>query len=84
MKYSIQIAKTALKDLSRMPYHYQDKIIKTIRSLALNPRPHGAKKLKGRDAWRIRVDNYRIIYEIQDDRLIIIVVVVSHRKDAYR
>ena len=84
MKYLIYINKSVLKNLSRIPLHYQDKIIKAIRSLALNPRPYGANKLKGRDAWRIRIDNYRIIYEIHDDRLVVIVVVISHRKDAYR
>ena len=84
MNYTIFIEKTAQKDLSKIPQQYQNRIIKAIQSLAKNPRPSGSKKLSGRDAWRIRVGNYRVIYEIHDDRLIILVVVIGHRKDIYR
>jgi mRNA interferase RelE/StbE len=55
-----------------------------MEALADAPRPQGCSKLTGRDAWRIRVGDYRIIYEIFDDRRVVIVVVVGHRKDAYR
>jgi mRNA interferase RelE/StbE len=48
-----------------------------------NPRPHGVKKLKGRDGYRIRVGNYRIIYEVYDDQLIIDIIAIGHRKDIY-
>jgi len=64
------------------------KVIPLIKSaiagLANNPRPHGYKKLKGEDACRIRVGNYRIIYEINDDVMLVTVVSVGHRKDVYK
>lgn len=62
----------------------QDRIIAAIRSLAEEPRPSGVKKLTGREAWRIRVGNYRIIYEIHDQALIVLVVSIGHRQDVYR
>jgi mRNA interferase RelE/StbE len=55
-----------------------------IAALANNPRPYGYKKLKGEDAYRIRVGDYRIIYEINDDRIIVTVVSIGHRKDIYK
>ncbi|MCH8318769.1 MAG: type II toxin-antitoxin system RelE/ParE family toxin [Bacteroidetes bacterium] len=58
-------------------------LIEVIQSLANNPRPHGYIKLKGRDGYRIRKGNYRIIYDIFDAVLIIDVVAVGHRKDIY-
>ncbi len=62
----------------------RDRIIDSIRGLAHDPRPQGVKKLTGRAGWRIRVGNYRVIYEIHDDRLLILVVSVGHRQDVYR
>jgi mRNA interferase RelE/StbE len=84
LSYKVFIESSAQKDLSKIPQQYQNRIIKAIRALSQNPHPAGSKKLSGRDAWRIRVGNYRIIYEIHDDRLIILIVVIGHRKDIYR
>lgn len=58
-------------------------ILDAIENLAENPRPKGYKKLKGRTGYRIRVGNYRIIYEIFDDILLIDVIDLGHRKDIY-
>ena len=58
-------------------------ILDAIENLAENPRPKGYKKLKGRTGYRIRVGNYRIIYEIFDDILLIDVIELGHRKDIY-
>ena len=58
-------------------------IIKAISSLENNPRPNGHKKLKGRDGYRIRAGNYRIIYEIFDDILLVDIITLGHRKDIY-
>ena len=55
-----------------------------MEALAEKPRPEGCSKLTGREAWRIRVGDYRVIYEIHDDRQVVIIVVIRHRKDAYR
>jgi len=58
-------------------------ILIAIENLAKNPRPQGYKKLKGREGYRIRVGNYRIIYEIFDEILLIDVIDLGHRKDIY-
>jgi mRNA interferase RelE/StbE len=82
--YRVFVERSAQKDLFKIPQQYQNRIIRAIQSLAKNPRPSGSKKLSGRDAWRLRVGNYRVIYEVDDDRLSILVVVIGHRKDIYR
>jgi mRNA interferase RelE/StbE len=84
LNYTILIERSAQKDLSKIPQHNRDSIISEIRNLSINPRPQGSKKLVNRDAWRIRVGDYRIIYEINDEKLIILVVALGHRKDIYR
>lgn len=73
MRYSIRIQRTAQKSLAKILRSHQDKIVGAIKELENEPRPLGCKKLSGRDAWRIRVGDYRIIYEIQDAELIIVV-----------
>lgn len=84
MSYSIRINKVAQKSLAKISQSYQDRLIAVIRDLGNDPRPAGCKKLSGRDAWRIRVGDYRIIYEIQNSELIVIVVLVGHRSEIYR
>ena len=84
MTYKIFIEKSAQKSLSKIPSPYQDRIINAVQALAKNPRPAGCKKLSGREAWRIRIGNYRVLYEIHDDTLIVFVIVIGHRKDIYR
>lgn len=84
MKYELFIERSAQKALSKISLPDRDRIIDAIRKLAADPRPQGVKKLTGRAAWRIRVGNYRVIYEIHDDRLLIVVVCVGHRQDVYR
>ncbi len=83
-KYHIIISSTAQKKLNKLPNQIADPLIKTILSLAENPRPHGCKKLKGREAFRIRKGNYRVIYEINENVLTITVISLGHRKDIYR
>lgn len=84
MGYKIFIEKSAQKALAKITEKEQDRIIEAIRNLSENPRPIRVKKLSGREAWRIRVGNYRIIYEIQDDKLVIIVISIGHRREIYR
>ena len=81
--YQIRIEKAVLKTLEKINEPYYSKIKAAILSLAQNPRPPGCKKLKGRDGFRIRVNNYRIIYEIFDDILHVDVIDMGHRKDIY-
>jgi mRNA interferase RelE/StbE len=84
MIYTVFIRKSAQKSIARLASSLQDRIFHAIRELAGNPRPLGVKKLAGREAWRIRIGDYRVIYEICDDRRVIIVVVVGHRREVYR
>lgn len=81
--YIIVISPKAQKQLDKFSDHIAVPIFEAIAGLEENPRPVGCKKLKGRDAYRIRTGNYRIIYEIFDDELIIDVVAVGHRKNIY-
>ena len=83
MSYSLLIEKAAQKELSKIPHPYRKKIIKAIESLADEPHPAGSKKLSGREAWRMRIGNYRVIYEINNDRLTILIVKVGHRQGVY-
>ena len=84
MNYKIYIERSAQKALSKIPTRDQNRIIESIQNLSDNPRPSNTKKLTGKSAWRIRIGNYRVIYEIVDDRLIIIVISIGHRKDIYK
>ena len=84
MTYSIEILRSAQKQLSKINRQDQDRIISSIESLANNPRPDGCKKLSGRPAWRIRIGSYRVIYELQDEKLIVLVIRIGHRRDIYR
>lgn len=84
MSYSIEILRVAQKQLAKIDRASQQRIIDGIRGLADDPRPSGCKKLSGRPAWRIRIGPYRVIYEVHDDRLLVLVVTIGDRKDVYR
>lgn len=84
MKYTVFIERYAQKQILKLDKKVIPVIKSAIASLAENPRPYGYKKLKGEDAYRIRVSDYRIIYEIYDDRIIVTVVSVGHRKNIYK
>ena len=85
MSYSIQIKKSALKELYKLPKDISRQVAKDINKLATNPRPPGCKKLKGADnLYRIRSGNYRIVYQIFDKVLLVLVVLIGDRKDIYR
>jgi mRNA interferase RelE/StbE len=82
--YAVNILRAARGQLAKIAEQDRNRIIAAIRALANVPRPHGCKKLSGRSAWRIRVGTYRVLYEIYDERLVVVVVSVGHRKDVYR
>jgi mRNA interferase RelE/StbE len=84
LKYRLEIKPRALKELGRIGEPEQSRIQRRIDALADHPRPAGAKKLQGRDYWSIRVGDYRVLYRIEDNVLVILVVRVGHRKDVYR
>ena len=84
MGYEIVIKKSAQKEIKQLPKHTINRVITKIKSLEENAYPAGAVKLVGSEnTWRIRVGNYRIIYDVYEDRLVTEVVAVRHRKDAY-
>lgn len=84
-KYEILIKSSAAKEIERIPSRNdRRRVIERIRSLADEPRPHGCQKLSGYEWYRVRQGVYRIIYSIHDDRLVVHVVKVGHRKDVYR
>lgn len=84
MTYKLSIRRKAQKQLAKLPANDYKKVKQTILDLTNDPRPVGSKKLKGRDGWRVRQGNYRIIYEIEDSQLIVTVLEAGDRKDIYR
>jgi mRNA interferase RelE/StbE len=81
--YKLRIEKAVQKALEKINEPYYSKIKTAILNLAKNPRPAGYKKLKGREGFRIRVADYRIIYDVFDDILQVDVIDLGHRKDIY-
>ena len=83
--YSIFIKPTALKEIGRLPITTGKRTMDAIESLRTTPRPFGCTKLHGIGSrWRIRIGDYRILYEIDDDAKLVRVFRVAHRKEAYR
>lgn len=83
MRYTVLFTGYAEKRLKKLPENVRQKILAAILSLADNPRPYGYKKLTGRDAYRIRVGDYRIIYEIEDKIVTVTIIDVGHRREIY-
>ncbi len=82
--FEILIERAAEKQLRRVPDKAHDRIIRAILPLAENPHPPGAKKLSGKQSdWRIRVGDYRILYEIGDEVRIVKIYRIGHRRDVY-
>ena len=85
MVYRIEIVHTAQKQLLSIPRDVQIEIAQNIDSLALIPRPSGCKKLRGTDLWRLRLGRYRVVYQINNEtRLIIVLKIALRKEDTYR
>jgi mRNA interferase RelE/StbE len=84
MTYAIAILRRAQRELQRLPHEDYERVREAIRALAQNPRPTGCLALTGRAGWRIRVGNYRVIYEINDVQHTVTILHVGHRRDVYR
>ena len=83
--YRVIVERSAEKDLRRLPLDVRFRVADALRSLANNPRPVGSRKLAGtRHDWRIRVGDYRVIYEIADSIRVVRVYRIRHRREAYR
>ena len=85
MTYTIITPKAVQKQLDALPDDVYERIAVKIRQLAQNPRPDGVVKLKGyENQYRIRIGDYRVRYEIEDEQLMILLLQCKHRKDVYR
>ena len=83
-RYSVSIKTSALKELEQIPSKVIRQITRRIQFLAENPRPPGCEKLSGREQYRIRQGNYRILYSIDDKTKVVDIVKVAHRREVYR
>jgi len=81
--YQLVIERYAEKQLAKIPPPDFNRIVKAIKTLADNPRPHGYKKLTGRPGYRIRIGNYRVIYLVEDKQLRVFVIDIGDRKSIY-
>lgn len=84
MMYRVILPKSVQKELDRLSDEIANRILARLTELETNPRPPDVKKLKGRNAWRIRVGDFRVIYEIHDREQRVLVITVGHRREVYR
>lgn len=82
--YELAFKQSVTKDLRALPRKDVRRIMQRIRALADNPRPPGCEKLSAQERYRVRQGSYRIIYEVLDGRLVVLIVKVAHRRDVYR
>lgn len=83
--YQIEIKPSASKELEKLPRQMVVRVVAVIRELAEDPYPQGVRKLSGFDrTFRIRVGDYRVLYDIYENRLVIEIIQIRHRKDVYR
>jgi len=84
-RYRIEVSATAERQIRKLPRADQIRVIRLIQSLSSEPRPPGCRKLTGYDdVFRVRLGRYRVLYSIEDRRLVVIVLKVGDRKDVYR
>lgn len=82
-KYSVLYTEAFYKSLKPIPQRDVKRILRKTRALGDDPRPFGCQKLSGQERYRIRQGNYRILYSIEDNRLVVIVIKVGHRREVY-
>jgi mRNA interferase RelE/StbE len=82
--YRIEIRPAAIRALRRVDKQHRERIRGAIELLAVDPRPPASRPLRGRDGYRVRVGDYRIIYTIEDKVLLVVVVTLGNRRDVYR
>ena len=83
--HSVEFAPSAYRQFAKLDASVRRRLAPAIEALAEDPRPGSAKRLVADDElWRIRVDAYRVVYAIEDERLVVLVVRVGHRRDVYR
>jgi mRNA interferase RelE/StbE len=82
--YKVSIKPSAAKEIESLPKKDRIRVIKRIKDLSENPRPPGCEKLSGDDKYRVRQGQYRIVYSISDEELVVLVVKVANRREVYR
>ncbi len=83
MTYQVLILRRAQKELAAISKPDYGRVRDAVITLAENPRPSNCKKLVGREGWRIRVGDYRVIYEVEDTKQIVTILHIGHRRDVY-
>ncbi len=84
MTYRVEFMAAAARQVRTLPRVARERVLDAIEDLGEDPRPHGSKKLVGeRTAWRIRVGDHRVIYDVHDAQLVIVVVRAEHRREVY-
>jgi len=84
MAYKIELATSARRAFDKLPKDAQRRLAETIDGLAEQPRPAQALKMTGKDLYRVRSGDYRVIYQIQDKALLVLIVKIGHRREVYR
>jgi mRNA interferase RelE/StbE len=85
LSYQVDFTPKALKDLEALDRSIQRRVVEKVTALGEDPRPPGAKALQGsKGLYRVRVGDYRIIYTVEDGKLLVLVVSVGHRREVYR
>ena len=82
--YRVEVQRSAERDLERLSRPLFDRVTDRLAALADEPRPHGAEKLAGLEAYRIRIGDYRAVYEVDDAAGTVVVTRVRHRREVYR
>ena len=82
--YKVEFSKRVRKDFRKISEHDANRILSKIKALAREPLSAHSKKLKGGELFRIRIGNYRVIYSIEDEKMLVFVVKLGHRKDIYK
>jgi mRNA interferase RelE/StbE len=83
--YTITFARSARKELQRLPNEIAERVLEKIETLTLNARPEGCKKISGaEDLWRLRVSDYRVVYKIDDKSRMVDIALIRHLREVYR
>ena len=81
--YAVIMSRPARKQLNKIEPQTRERLQRAIDALCDDPRPPGVKKLIDQEVWRVRVGDYRVLYEIEDDKLIVVVIAATHRSESY-
>ncbi len=84
MTYEVRFVRSAQKELKKLDSKEQVRLLKSIQKLSLHPKKGDVRPMVGSTAWRLRVGSYRVIYDINDQVLLVLILKVGHRKDVYR